>query len=91
MRLQARSAASPLAARPVRDKAELIDLLRTGTTTGISAHDRALTALRLADPASKADDFNRPGHMVPLRAVAGGVLKRRGHTEASVGASLYSG
>lgn len=57
-----------------------------GTTTGISAHDRALTALKLADPTSKPDDFTRPGHMVPLRAVEGGVLTRRGHTEASVGA-----
>ncbi|KAK4054840.1 3,4-dihydroxy 2-butanone 4-phosphate synthase [Microbotryomycetes sp. JL201] len=55
-----------------------------GTTTGISAHDRALTARRLADPTSKADDFNRPGHMVPLRANKDGVLARRGHTEASV-------
>ncbi|KAM0793170.1 hypothetical protein ACM66B_000644 [Microbotryomycetes sp. NB124-2] len=55
-----------------------------GTTTGISAHDRALTARRLADPSSNADDFNRPGHMVPLRANKDGVLARRGHTEASV-------
>ncbi|GAA6061686.1 hypothetical protein JCM10212_005978 [Sporobolomyces blumeae] len=57
---------------------------RHGTTTGISAHDRALTARKLADPSTHADDFNRPGHMVPLRAVEGGVLQRRGHTEASV-------
>ncbi|KAL8283145.1 hypothetical protein RQP46_005923 [Phenoliferia psychrophenolica] len=62
-----------------------------GTSTGISAHDRALTALKLADSTSKADDFNRPGHMVPLRAVAGGVLKRRGHTEASVDLCVLSG
>ncbi|GAA6051286.1 hypothetical protein JCM3770_006795 [Rhodotorula araucariae] len=55
-----------------------------GTTTGISAHDRALTARKLADPASRPDDFTRPGHLVPLRAVDGGVLVRRGHTEASV-------
>ncbi|BGP21757.1 3,4-dihydroxy-2-butanone 4-phosphate synthase [Rhodotorula toruloides] len=55
-----------------------------GTTTGISAHDRALTARKLADPSSKAEDFTRPGHLVPLRAVDGGVLVRRGHTEASV-------
>ncbi|GAA5842401.1 hypothetical protein JCM9279_005372 [Rhodotorula babjevae] len=55
-----------------------------GTTTGISAHDRALTARKLADESSKADDFTRPGHLVPLRAVEGGTLVRRGHTEASV-------
>ncbi|GAA5860627.1 hypothetical protein JCM1840_000322 [Sporobolomyces johnsonii] len=55
-----------------------------GTTTGISAHDRALTARKLADPSTTKDDFNRPGHMVPLRAVPGGVLERRGHTESSV-------
>lgn len=58
-----------------------------GTTTGISAHDRALTARKLADPTTVADDFTRPGHLVPLRAVEGGTLVRRGHTEASVGAS----
>jgi 3,4-dihydroxy 2-butanone 4-phosphate synthase/GTP cyclohydrolase II len=57
---------------------------REGTTTGISAHDRALTARKLADPASTAGDFIRPGHMFPLQAVPGGVLRRTGHTEASV-------
>lgn len=61
-----------------------------GTTTGISAHDRALTAIKLADPTSKPEDFSRPGHLVPLRAVEGGVLTRRGHTEASVGTSDLS-
>lgn len=55
-----------------------------GTTTGISAHDRALTARRLADPQSSPSTFNRPGHVLPLRARDGGVLVRRGHTEASV-------
>ena len=53
-------------------------------TTGISAYDRALTARRLADPASTAADFRSPGHLFPLRAVDGGVLERRGHTEAAV-------
>jgi 3,4-dihydroxy-2-butanone 4-phosphate synthase len=53
------------------------------TTTGISAHDRALTARALAS-SSTASDFSRPGHMVPLRARAGGVLARRGHTEAAL-------
>ncbi|PVG04889.1 hypothetical protein CPB86DRAFT_868755 [Serendipita vermifera] len=55
-----------------------------GTSTGISAHDRALTARKLADPASAPSDFNRPGHLCPLRAREGGVLTRRGHTEAGV-------
>ncbi|GAA5930102.1 hypothetical protein JCM1841_002312 [Sporobolomyces salmonicolor] len=57
---------------------------KRGTTTGISAHDRALTARKLADPTTTKEDFNRPGHLVPLRAVPGGVLERRGHTESSV-------
>lgn len=54
------------------------------TTTGISAQDRANTILSLVDPASKADDFVKPGHIFPLRAEAGGVLVRAGHTEAAV-------
>src|SRR4051794_27600200 len=57
---------------------------REGTSTGISAHDRALTMRRLADPGATAADFTRPGHVVPLRAKAGGVLRRPGHTEAAV-------
>jgi 3,4-dihydroxy 2-butanone 4-phosphate synthase/GTP cyclohydrolase II len=57
---------------------------RAGTTTGISAHDRAATVQTLIDPKSKPDDLRRPGHMFPLRARRGGVLKRAGHTEASV-------
>jgi 3,4-dihydroxy 2-butanone 4-phosphate synthase/GTP cyclohydrolase II len=56
----------------------------SGTTTGISAHDRAETIGALARPSSKADDFGRPGHIFPLKAAEGGVLKRAGHTEASV-------
>jgi len=55
-----------------------------GTTTGISAHDRALTVRKLADLDSKPEDFSRPGHILPLRAVPGGTLKRFGHTEAGV-------
>jgi len=55
-----------------------------GTTTGISAHDRALTARALASSTSKASDFSKPGHLVPLRAREGGVLTRRGHTESAV-------
>ena len=58
--------------------------LREGTSTGISAHDRALTMKALADPTSTAADFTRPGHVVPLRAKDGGVLRRAGHTEATI-------
>jgi 3,4-dihydroxy 2-butanone 4-phosphate synthase/GTP cyclohydrolase II len=57
---------------------------RQGTTTGISAHDRARTIRALADPAVKPEDFSRPGHIFPLRYAEGGVLCRAGHTEASV-------
>lgn len=56
----------------------------TGITTGISAADRARTLRVLADPASGAGDIIRPGHIVPLRAVDGGVLERGGHTESAV-------
>lgn len=56
----------------------------TGTTTGISAADRAATVLALIDHRSKPADFARPGHMFPLRANQGGVASRRGHTEAAV-------
>lgn len=52
--------------------------------TGVSAHDRALTVRRLAEPSSSATDFVQPGHVTPLAAQAGGVLRRAGHTEASV-------
>ncbi len=55
-----------------------------GTSTGISAHDRALTARVLASPNTVPGDLIRPGHMLPLRAVDGGVVERPGHTEASV-------
>ncbi|MCC5831610.1 MAG: bifunctional 3,4-dihydroxy-2-butanone-4-phosphate synthase/GTP cyclohydrolase II [Chlamydiales bacterium] len=60
-----------------------VDLLE-GTSTGISAEDRTKTILALADPNTKAEDFRRPGHIFPLRAREGGVLKRAGHTEAAV-------
>ncbi|WPK26733.1 hypothetical protein PUMCH_004093 [Australozyma saopauloensis] len=55
-----------------------------GTTTGILAHDRALTVRKLADATVVPDDFIRPGHVLPLRAVPGLLRARRGHTEASV-------
>lgn len=54
------------------------------TTTGISAHERALTMQKLADSSSAADDFRRPGHVFPLVSRRGGVLVRNGHTEATV-------
>jgi 3,4-dihydroxy 2-butanone 4-phosphate synthase/GTP cyclohydrolase II len=57
---------------------------RSGVSTGISAADRSITVRLLADPASTAEDLVRPGHVFPLRARSGGVLERRGHTEAAV-------
>jgi 3,4-dihydroxy 2-butanone 4-phosphate synthase/GTP cyclohydrolase II len=64
---------------------------RTGITTGISAADRAQTISLLADPDTKPGDLSRPGHVFPLRAVAGGVLRRAGHTEAAVDLALMAG
>jgi 3,4-dihydroxy 2-butanone 4-phosphate synthase / GTP cyclohydrolase II len=58
--------------------------VRSGTTTGISASDRASTLRALADPHSRAEDFSRPGHVFPLAARDGGVLERAGHTEAAI-------
>jgi 3,4-dihydroxy 2-butanone 4-phosphate synthase/GTP cyclohydrolase II len=64
---------------------------RVGTTTGISAHDRAATVRALVDPATRPDDLLKPGHMFPLRACHGGVLKRAGHTEAAVDLARLAG
>ncbi len=64
---------------------------RVGTSTGISAADRAATLRALADPRISADDFARPGHVFPLRARPGGVLERRGHTEAAVDLARAAG
>ena len=58
--------------------------VREGTTTGISASDRAATVLALMDEKSGAQDFIKPGHVFPLKAVKGGVLERSGHTEGTV-------
>ena len=58
--------------------------VRAGTTTGISATDRAATVLALVDEQSGAQDFIKPGHLFPLKAVNGGVLERAGHTEGTV-------
>jgi 3,4-dihydroxy 2-butanone 4-phosphate synthase/GTP cyclohydrolase II len=65
--------------------------LAAGTTTGISAADRSATIRALADPAAGAGAFNRPGHVFPLRAREGGVLRRAGHTEAAVDLSRLAG
>ena len=64
---------------------------REGVTTGISGADRARTMRLLADPSATADQFNRPGHVVPLRAKEGGVLRRPGHTEAAVDLARLAG
>jgi 3,4-dihydroxy 2-butanone 4-phosphate synthase/GTP cyclohydrolase II len=64
---------------------------RHGTTTGISAHDRAATVQALIDPSAGPEDLRRPGHMFPLRARRGGVLKRAGHTEASIDLTRMAG
>ncbi len=64
---------------------------RFGVTTGISAHDRARTVEVLADPASVPEDLRRPGHIFPLRARSGGVLRRVGQTEAAVDLARLAG
>ena len=68
-----------------------IDLLGHDCTTGISAHDRAKTVQALVDPNTKPEDLGRPGHIFPLRARKGGVLRRAGHTEATIDLSRLSG
>src|SRR5437870_3537473 len=64
---------------------------RHGTTTGISAFDRCATIQALIDPATGPEDLARPGHIFPLRAVEGGVLRRAGHTEAAVDLARLAG
>ena len=64
---------------------------REGISTGISASDRAHTIRLLADPATTSADLSRPGHVVPLRARDGGVLRRPGHTEAAVDLARLAG
>jgi 3,4-dihydroxy 2-butanone 4-phosphate synthase/GTP cyclohydrolase II len=68
-----------------------VDNLLDGCTTGVSMHDRASTIRALADPATKADQLGRPGHINPLRARNGGVLVRAGHTEAAVDLARLAG
>jgi 3,4-dihydroxy 2-butanone 4-phosphate synthase/GTP cyclohydrolase II len=68
-----------------------VDLLGHGCTTGISAHDRAKTVQALIDPATRPEQLGRPGHIFPLRAKKGGVLRRSGHTEATIDLSRLAG
>jgi 3,4-dihydroxy 2-butanone 4-phosphate synthase/GTP cyclohydrolase II len=67
-----------------------VDLLE-GCTTGISATDRSKTIMALIDPATKPEDLGRPGHIFPLIAKNGGVLRRAGHTEATVDLAVLAG
>jgi 3,4-dihydroxy 2-butanone 4-phosphate synthase/GTP cyclohydrolase II len=67
-----------------------VDLLE-GCTTGISASDRSKTVLALIDPATKPEDLGRPGHIFPLIAKDGGVLRRTGHTEAAIDMAVLAG
>lgn len=68
-----------------------VDLLGEGCTTGVSIHDRAATLRALANPNTKPSDLGRPGHINPLRALEKGVLRRPGHTEASVDLARLAG
>ena len=64
---------------------------KRGVTTGTSAYDRALTIRALVDPATRPEDLARPGHILPLRSMPGGVLRRAGHTEAAVDLARFAG
>lgn len=68
-----------------------VDLLGNGCTTGISASDRSKTIRALVDPETKPEDLGRPGHIFPLRAVQGGVIRRAGHTEATIDFAQLAG
>ncbi|MFY7971053.1 MAG: 3,4-dihydroxy-2-butanone-4-phosphate synthase, partial [Flavobacteriales bacterium] len=68
-----------------------VDLLGNGCTTGISAHDRSKTVQALIDPKTRPSDLGRPGHIFPLIAKQGGVLRRTGHTEATVDLARLAG
>jgi len=68
-----------------------VDLLGNGCTTGISAQDRSKTVLALINPDTRPDDLGRPGHIFPLRAKKGGVLRRSGHTEATIDLARLAG
>lgn len=68
-----------------------VDLLGSDTSTGISAQDRSKTILALINPSTKPSDLGRPGHIFPLKAKPGGVLRRSGHTEATVDLARLAG
>ncbi|MBC7744554.1 MAG: bifunctional 3,4-dihydroxy-2-butanone-4-phosphate synthase/GTP cyclohydrolase II [Flavobacterium sp.] len=68
-----------------------VDLIGHGCTTGISASDRSKTILALTNPKTKSEELGRPGHIFPLRAKKGGVLRRAGHTEAAVDLARLAG
>ena len=68
-----------------------VDLLGHGCTTGISAHDRSKTVQAILNPGTKPEDLGRPGHIFPLRAKNGGVLRRTGHTEATIDLARLAG
>lgn len=68
-----------------------IDLIGHGCTTGISAYDRYMTVKALIDPNTKPEELGKPGHIFPLRAKKGGVLRRAGHTEAAIDLSRLAG
>lgn len=68
-----------------------IDLIGQGCTTGISAYDRATCIRAMINPKTKASDFGKPGHIFPLRAKTGGVLRRTGHTEAAIDLAKMAG
>ena len=68
-----------------------VDLIGNGCTTGISTSDRAKTVLALIDPETKPEDLGRPGHIFPLKARRGGVLRRAGHTEAVIDLARLAG
>jgi 3,4-dihydroxy 2-butanone 4-phosphate synthase/GTP cyclohydrolase II len=68
-----------------------VDLLGHGCTTGISASDRAKTIRALVDPATRPEDLGRPGHIFPLKAKSRGVIRRPGHTEATVDLARLAG
>jgi 3,4-dihydroxy 2-butanone 4-phosphate synthase/GTP cyclohydrolase II len=68
-----------------------VDLLGNGCTTGISASDRSKTIFALADDNTKPEDLGRPGHIFPLKAADGGVLRRAGHTEAAIDLAVLAG
>jgi 3,4-dihydroxy 2-butanone 4-phosphate synthase/GTP cyclohydrolase II len=68
-----------------------VDLLGHGCTTGISAHDRAKTVQALIDPNTRPEELGKPGHIFPLKAKSGGVLRRTGHTEATIDLARLAG